>query len=94
LATAGLHVITTERHDQALVDTIERVQARLRALKIAGLPGLDRQALGRALALAGKAASVVAGGDAGYLLVVAERAPRHPPDAGHGDPWPLSPPAV
>jgi ubiquinone/menaquinone biosynthesis C-methylase UbiE len=94
LATAGLRVITTERHDQALADTIERVQARLRALKIAGLPGLDRQALGRALALAGKAAGVVAGGDAGYLLMVAERAPRHPPDAGHGDPWPLCPPAV
>jgi ubiquinone/menaquinone biosynthesis C-methylase UbiE len=94
LATAGLHVTTTERHDQVLVDTIERVQARLRALKIAGLPGLDRHALRRAFTLAGKAASVVARGDAGYLLMVAVRAQRHPPGAGHGDPWPLSPPAV
>lgn len=73
LATEKLRVTTTERHDQALADMIEHIHARLKALKIIGLPGLDSHTLGRAITLAGKAADAVARGDAGYLLMVAER---------------------
>jgi arsenite methyltransferase len=73
LAASGFHVTTTERHDQALAKMIKQVRASLRALKILGVPGLDRQTLRRAIALAGHAADVVARGDAGYYLTVAQR---------------------
>jgi SAM-dependent methyltransferase len=72
-AASGFRVTTLERHDQAVADTIERVGAVLTALKIVGLPGLDPELLRRAVTLAGTAADVVARGDAGYLLMVAER---------------------
>jgi hypothetical protein len=37
------------------------------------LPSIDRDALRRAITLAGTAAHVMARGDAGYVLTVAER---------------------
>jgi SAM-dependent methyltransferase len=73
LASSGFRVTTTERHDQSVADTIRQVQATLTAVKIVGLPGLDPELLRGAITLAGKAADVVARGDAGYLLMVAER---------------------
>jgi ubiquinone/menaquinone biosynthesis C-methylase UbiE len=75
LASAGLRVITTERHDQALATTIDQLHAALRALKIAGLAHPDGHVFGRAITLATKAADVVARGHAGYLLMVAEPKP-------------------
>jgi SAM-dependent methyltransferase len=72
-ASFGFHIALTERHDQALADTIEQVRVRLTALKIVGPPGLDRTTLSRAITLANRAADVVARGDAGYYLLVAER---------------------
>jgi SAM-dependent methyltransferase len=73
LAASGLRVLTSERHDQALAATVEQIRAGLSALKIVGLPQLDRDALRRSITLAGTAARVVARGDAGYLLMVAQR---------------------
>jgi SAM-dependent methyltransferase len=73
LASSGFQIATVERHDQALGDTIEQIQMRLRALKILGLPGLDSGTLNRAINLAGRAAAVIARGDAGYVLMAAEK---------------------
>jgi hypothetical protein len=73
LASSGFRVTTIEHHDRSVADTIEQIQAKLTAVKIVGLPGLDPDLLRRAITLAGKAADVVARGDAGYLLMVAER---------------------
>jgi ubiquinone/menaquinone biosynthesis C-methylase UbiE len=72
-AASGFQITTTERHDQALADMIEQIRVRLTAVKIVRLPGLDLTILRRAITLAGKAAEVVARGDAGYFLMVAER---------------------
>jgi SAM-dependent methyltransferase len=74
LASAGLNVVTTERHDEALTAITERIRATLRALKIIGLPRIDHHTLERAISLTGKAAEVIARGDGGYLLLVAQRA--------------------
>jgi SAM-dependent methyltransferase len=74
LASAGLNVIMTERHDEDLAIITERIRARLRALKIIGFPQIDRHTLERAIYLTGKAVEVIARGDAGYLLLVAQRA--------------------
>jgi ubiquinone/menaquinone biosynthesis C-methylase UbiE len=74
LASAGLNVIRTERHDEALAVITERIRATLRALKIIALPHVDRHTLERAIYLTGKGAEIVARGDAGYLLLVAQRA--------------------
>jgi hypothetical protein len=74
LASAGLNVVMTERHDEALAAIIERIRATLRALKIIGLPQIDRHTLERAIYLTSKGAEVIGRGDAGYLLLVAQRA--------------------
>jgi SAM-dependent methyltransferase len=74
LASAGLNVLVTERHDEALATILERIRATLRALKIIGLPHIDRLTLERAIYLTGKAAEVIARGDAGYVLLIAQRA--------------------
>jgi hypothetical protein len=73
LVTSGPNVVTLERHDAALATTIEQIQTTLRALKILALSGIDSRIVKRAIYLAGKAAEVEARGDAGYLLIVAER---------------------
>jgi len=71
LEGAGLRVEHVERHDDALVETIERVETRLRALRLVDLPILRSFDLRRGVALARRAANVVARGDAGYVLLVA-----------------------
>jgi ubiquinone/menaquinone biosynthesis C-methylase UbiE len=71
--SCGFRVTTIERQDRALAETIEQIQATLTALKIVGLPVLDSKLLRRSISLAAKAADVVARGDAGYVLLVAER---------------------
>jgi SAM-dependent methyltransferase len=73
MVRAGLVVTRVERHDDALLRTIEQVEARLRALRIVNLPALRGLDLGRGIELARRAADVVARGDAGYLLLVATK---------------------
>jgi arsenite methyltransferase len=73
LEHAGLTVIHVERHDDALLDTIERVETRLRALRLADLPLLRGFDLRRGIDLARRAADTVRRGDAGYVLLVATR---------------------
>jgi SAM-dependent methyltransferase len=73
LETAGLTVDHVERHDDALLETIEQVEARLRALRLLHLPALQPFDLRRGIELARRAADGVSRGDAGYVLIVATR---------------------
>jgi arsenite methyltransferase len=73
LEAAGLVVQDVERHDHALLDTVERVEARLRALRMLDAPVLRPFNLRRGIDLARRAADVVRRGDAGYVLLVATR---------------------
>ncbi|MGH8985772.1 MAG: class I SAM-dependent methyltransferase, partial [Acidimicrobiia bacterium] len=73
LERAGLAVTHVERHDHALLDTIERVRTRLRALRLIDLPILRGFDLARGIDLAGKAADTVERGDAGYMLLTATK---------------------
>lgn len=70
---AGLVVTHVERHDQALLDTIDRVTSRLRALRLVDLAILRPFNLGRGIELAGRAVNAVERGDAGYLLLTATK---------------------
>jgi SAM-dependent methyltransferase len=69
---AGLVVTRLERHDDDLLRLAEQVETRLRALRIVDLPVLRGIDLGRGIDLARRAADIVARGDAGYLLLVAQ----------------------
>lgn len=73
LETAGFAVDLVERHDDALAQTIEQVEVRLRALRLVDLPLLRPFNLRRGIDLARKAAAVVGRGDAGYVLIRATR---------------------
>jgi SAM-dependent methyltransferase len=73
LEQAGLTVTSVERHDGALLDMIDRVETRLRALRLADLPLLRGFDLRRGIDLARRAADTVRRGDAGYMLAVATR---------------------
>jgi arsenite methyltransferase len=70
---AGLEVTHLERHDDALLTTIDRIQTRLRALRIADLPLLRGLDLRRGIDLAHRAADTVRQGHAGYMLLTATR---------------------
>jgi arsenite methyltransferase len=65
LEAAGLAVEHVERHDQALAETIDRVEARLRTLRMLDLPVLRPFNVRRAIDLARRAADAVHRGDAG-----------------------------
>jgi arsenite methyltransferase len=73
LETAGLVVTNIERHDHALIDTIERVTDRLRAARLLKLPILESVDISRGIELAQRAADAVDGGDAGYMLLTATK---------------------
>jgi hypothetical protein len=73
LEAVGLRVEHVERHDQALLDTIEQVETRLRALRFLDLPLLRAFDLSRGIELTRRAADVVTRGDAGYMLLVATK---------------------
>ena len=73
LEGAGLRVEHVERHDHVLAETIGRVETRLRALRLVDLPVLRPFDLRRGVALARRAADIVAHGDAGYVLLVATK---------------------
>lgn len=73
LASSGLTVTHVERHDEALLDTIDRVVTRLRAYRLLDLAPLRSLDLSRGIELAQRAADAVARGDAGYMLLTATR---------------------
>jgi arsenite methyltransferase len=73
LSRAGFTVTHVERHDGALLGTIEQVETRLRALRLADLPALRGLDLRRGIDLARRARDVVLAGNAGYVLLVATR---------------------
>jgi arsenite methyltransferase len=70
---AGLAVSHIERHDHALLDTVERVTTRLRAARLIDLPVLRQLNLTRGIELAQRAADAVNRGDAGYMLLTATK---------------------
>lgn len=70
---AGLVISHVERHDDALLETIERVAIRLRAARLIDLPMLRQFNLARGVELAQRAADAVAQGDAGYMLLTATK---------------------
>ncbi len=74
IATAGFAVETVERHDDALAEMVDRVQARLAAARMLGgqVDGLDGR-LDDATSIAQAAAQAVAQGDLGYGVVIARR---------------------
>jgi arsenite methyltransferase len=73
LERAGLTVTHVERHDQALVETIDRVATRLRALRLVDLPILRRFDLARGVELADRAALAGERGEGGYMLLTATK---------------------
>lgn len=73
LEGAGLDVSHVERHDDALAETIDQIEARIRALKVVDLPALRGLDYKRGIALARQAARVVDEGRGGYVLLVAQR---------------------
>lgn len=73
LEDAGLRVDQVERHDDAMIATIERVATRLRALRLVDLPILRPFNLRRGVEIARRAADVVRRGDAGYMVLTATK---------------------
>jgi len=69
LAGAGLRVVRTEAHDEALARMVGQIDARLRALGAIGLPGVDLAAAEPYLAAAARA--VRSGIAAGYRVLAA-----------------------
>ncbi len=70
LAAAGMTIARVERHDDALVALIDRVEARLRLARVtASAPALD---VLTGLELVGEARTAVARGVLGYGVVVAQ----------------------
>jgi arsenite methyltransferase len=78
LADAGLGTRTIERHDSALADMVDHIQARLTALRIVGRanPALAGVDFDRALELTALARRAVEDGSAGYALLVAAAPPE------------------
>jgi arsenite methyltransferase len=68
LAGAGLTVEATERHDGALAELLERVEARLRLARLLLDGGVER-----GLELVGAARAALAAGTLGYGVVIARR---------------------
>ncbi|MEU8802940.1 methyltransferase domain-containing protein [Spirillospora sp. NPDC048819] len=70
---AGLRVTRSERHDDALITMIDMIEARLRGFKIirpSAFTGID---LGTALQMTALARAAATRGDAGYVLMAAQK---------------------
>ncbi|MBW3591194.1 MAG: class I SAM-dependent methyltransferase [Actinobacteria bacterium] len=77
LNNSGLHVQRTEDRREALLDLVERVEPRLKALAALGLPGLpeiDSAEVDRWMTVARDA---ISSGAAGYCLLVAGKPGSH-----------------
>lgn len=77
LSAAGLSVVVSEPHDDALARMIEMIEGRLRALSILGSLG-DTLDLDTLLPYTAAAARAVADGVAGYHLLTARKTPPAP----------------
>lgn len=73
LEAAGLRVLTVERHDDALLRMVDVVEARLLALRMAGVPLLADVDPAAVRDVAGTVREAIAEGIAGYCLLAAER---------------------
>src|SRR6266849_5329229 len=73
LRSAGLRLVAAENHGEALVAMIDSVEARLLALVLAGLPAVMTIDARQVREVAEVARRAVAGGAAGYALLVAEK---------------------
>jgi arsenite methyltransferase len=71
LGTAGFEVESSSRHDEALTALLERIQARLQVLAMAGLVARPRG--DTASSLIGRAREAIADGALGYCSIVARR---------------------
>jgi ubiquinone/menaquinone biosynthesis C-methylase UbiE len=72
LRDAGLELEQSERHDEALAELLDRVEARLRVLRLAGGVGFTDD-IDRAEELAHAARAAVDEGALGYALLVARK---------------------
>ncbi|MEU0722795.1 methyltransferase domain-containing protein [Streptomyces sp. NPDC006140] len=80
LAAAGLRIVTTERHDEAMLRMIDQIQARMSLLRITAPArladaGVD---LGAAPAVLDAARDAVTDGVLGYALLTAVKSPGRP----------------
>jgi arsenite methyltransferase len=77
LAAAGLRIQRTERHDGAMLRMIDRIEARLRLLRMTAPAKLTAAGgdLDAAPTVLGAARTAVADGVLGYALLIAERSP-------------------
>jgi arsenite methyltransferase len=78
LRDAGLRVLVTERHDEAMARMVDQIEARLRLLTLTRRDqvmelGLDPDQAGEVL---GAARDAVAGGIVGYCLLIADKPRR------------------
>ena len=73
LRAVGYETVAAERHDDALLAMIDRVEARLRVARMLAPPGEQRDRVQEAVALARIARGEVARGTLGYVLLVARR---------------------
>lgn len=76
LEAVGLECERSERHDEALADLLDRVEARLRAARVLGraAPSALVENVERGLAMVESARSAVADGVLGYAVLIARRA--------------------
>jgi ubiquinone/menaquinone biosynthesis C-methylase UbiE len=84
LATAGLTLEASERHDSELAQMAEVAETRLRAARIVAPPQLEplRQHINAGLALLRLGRRAIADGHLGYALLLARRPPMMPASAG------------
>jgi ubiquinone/menaquinone biosynthesis C-methylase UbiE len=73
LEDAGLDVARTESHDGALVELLERVEARLRAASVLAPAAVGAESVERGLELLSAARDAVQEERLGYAVVIAER---------------------
>ncbi|MDI3390320.1 hypothetical protein QIS99_29625 [Streptomyces sp. B-S-A8] len=78
LAGAGLRVLTTERHDRAMLRMVDQIEARLNLLRITAPAGLADAGLNldAAPAVLNAARTAVADGTLGYALLTAVKSRR------------------
>lgn len=82
LERSGLQVCDLERHDDAIVEMVERLDARLALVAAAGVDDLAGLDLAAIRALARSAVAAARDGVLGYVLITAELVEAAPPESG------------